>query len=123
MNIDEILNKKHGNAFMYLEENFWIEILNKTLEKTKGNVTHACEILGISPVTFRIRCRNHGVDVDLYRSKKRKERKDRIETHKYWRYIITKAFTNTRCVSEASRNIGWNRSTLYRRMQIVGFER
>lgn len=106
---------------MVLEELFWVDLLNKSLEKTKGNVAESCEILGISSTTFRLRCKRHGVDASSYRDKKVKERKDRIETRKYWKYLITRAMEeNQGNKVEAAKSLGWTRSTFYRRMQIIG---
>ena len=122
MNVKTILDKKKGNAFVHLEEKFWIEMLTASLEKTKGNVLEVCRILGISKNTVVKRCAMHGVDPNTYRTEALRVRKTQAEDHAYWKYIITRAFSKTKNTSEAARNLGWNRTTLQRRMSVIGFK-
>ena len=121
MRVEDALEKKQGYAFMYLEEKFWIDVLRKTLVLTQGNVSQGCEILGIDRRTFMSRCSQYGINVDEYREKEFKVRKNRIEIRKNWKVAITKAFRRTSNVTEAAMILGWNRSTLYQRMGVVGF--
>lgn len=121
MSTSKILEERSGHAFMVLEELFWRDLLNKSLEKTQGNVNKSCDILGISSTTFRLRCQRHGVDIELYRDKRTKERYDRIQKRKEWEVLIKEQFRDKKMtVAKAARNLGWNRSTLYQRMRIVG---
>lgn len=118
-NVKQAIKEKSGYAFMVIEEMFWIDVLSASLELTKGNASKAADKLGISRITFASRCKKHGVDPLKFSQLEPAKRIDE-ETKAYWRKKITSAMSNTSNISQAARELNWNRTTLQSRMKIVG---
>jgi DNA-binding NtrC family response regulator len=119
MNTNEILDKKYGHSFMFLEELFWIDILTISLEKYQGSVLIASESLGISTQTFRNRCRQHGVIIDCYRDKRYGIRLDRLNKWNKWKSEIDDALKSTSNRKEIAKMLGLKYKTLCQRMRTL----
>lgn len=120
-NVKQAIKEKSGYAFMIIEEMFWIDVLSASLELTKGNASKAADSLGISRITFASRCKKHGVDPLKFSQLEPAKRIDE-ETKAYWRKKITSVMSNTNNISQAARELNWNRTTLQSRMKLVGLK-
>lgn len=120
-NVKQAIKEKSGYAFMVIEEMFWIDVLSAALELTKGNASKAADHLGISRTTFASRCKQHGVDPLKFSQLEPAKRIDE-ETKAYWRKKITGVMSNTSNISQAARELNWNRTTLQSRMKLVGLK-
>lgn len=120
-NVKQAMKEKSGYAFMVIEEMFWIDVLSASLELTKGNASKAADKLGISRITFASRCKKHGVDPLKFSQLEPAKRIDE-ETKDYWRKKITSVMSNTSNISQAARELNWNRTTLQSRMKLVGLK-
>ena len=120
-NVKQAIKEKSGYAFMVVEEMFWIDVLSASLELTKGNASKAADKLGISRITFASRCKKHGVDPFDFKKAEPVKRVDE-ETKAYWRKKITGVMSNTSNISQAARELNWNRTTLQSRMKLVGLK-
>lgn len=115
------MKEKSGYAFMVIEEMFWIDVLSASLELTKGNVSKAVDHLGISRTTFASRCKQHGVNPCSFKKAEPVKRVDE-ETKNYWRKKIISVMSRTDTISQAARELNWNRTTLQSRMKLVGLK-
>lgn len=118
MDIENILSSKKGHAFMHLEEQFWIAVLTAVFKETKGHVVKSSEILGITPMTVRTRSNMYGIDINSFRDKYYVLATDELK--KEWLISIKQAISSSKTKTEAAKKLGWNHSTLYNRMRLLG---
>lgn len=115
--IKTVLNQKNGNAFIYLEEMFWIDMLTNALEENLGNIANTAKMLGLDRSTLTRRIFMHGINV-----KRIKDECYTLSNQAKWRKEIKHALSSTPTLTAAAKMLGWNRTTLTARMARLGFK-
>ncbi|MFH1406737.1 MAG: helix-turn-helix domain-containing protein [Candidatus Omnitrophota bacterium] len=69
INLEEYLsNEKEGVLYKYVLETIERPLIEKTLERTRGNQLKAARILGINRNTMRAKIRKLGIEVERWKS-------------------------------------------------------
>lgn len=111
-NVTHLLETKKGFAFLHLQEQFWLQIIDESLTYTQGSVSKASELLGVSNATFRKWCDYLGVNLKPYRDLKALGKKDEM----------IKALAKYEDVGLAAAKVGLKKSTFRDYMLVLGIK-
>lgn len=124
IDINEHLNNTDRFAMNAIIKSMWIDVLMVAIDKSNGCVLEASRHLGVCRETVLSKCHMYDINIDDYRTVKKKISQSKAEKHKIWLDQISSILDDkTVSVREAAKRLNWPRSTLCRRIDIIGYKR
>lgn len=115
MNIEEVLRRHKGVAFMHLQDDFMIRVIETTLRECHNDFNLSAETLGISRITIESWCKKLGIEINKRQYLDDEKLRDR-------EILIRRSLLKYGTINAAADSLGVNRITLMRQMKKLGID-